>query len=818
MNLPRLEQVTVKNFRSIKGSINVPLNANIVLIHGENGSGKTSLLGAIELALTGSINSLERIESNYKKELLHRSARDGEITAGEIQLLTNDVGGSREFTARLTSTEVTVNAQLPLAQASFFRDRCYLAQALLGTLLSIYQHNDGSATNPSSPLARFVSELLGLDRLDAVEEGLAPIDDTRNFRKLSERYGSIEQEQKQLASQLTDFQKTLLSIGLTLTSAIQRLNEDCKLLDIETSFDTGTLNQALHILSSSSEENTYTQLHDLKLRLEAISREANRDSELLQQNSHEILIKRHGQALDALKQWQGSVSFELEQLRTRIDLLLPNSGFELEQLILPEYQPFIRERLLKRIGQLTARIASSELGQKKLRQIDESLPPLLKLVQGVDDQISQLTVTSGRLGTLLTEVQEFVTSDKCPVCDQAFNHEGQGTLHDHILNKVRAITASATLLTKLSREQASHRNQIDNLTRERGSVQNQVISEEEANSLKLTIAGLDQADADCDRMTPAMRAGVELATQETEARRAVADYHSRDLARKASLETLSEFAATLNQSLPENAETVQAFSHRLLAEIENRISAQNVRRRARTDALSVIKDTKTILLRRSDLIQSIADLKLKADHLAELIRRAESIRSDAKQIKKRVSSVRSRIIGREFNERLNRLWRDLFVRLAPQEQYVPAFRIPEGSTRRLNPTLVTLHRSGNLAGAPGAMLSAGNLNTAALTLFLALHLTARPQLPWLILDDPVQSMDDVHVAHFAALLRTISKEHHRQVIVAVHNRQLFDYLSLELSPAFQGDSLRTVELSRIGSDDTRCAINSFQHKEEPFLP
>lgn len=81
-------------------------------------------------------------------------------------------------------------------------------------------------------------------------------------------------------------------------------------------------------------------------------------------------------------------------------------------------------------------------------------------------------------------------------------------------------------------------------------------------------------------------------------------------------------------------------------------------------------------------------------------------------------------------------------------------------------------------------------------LFLALHLSVRPQLPWLILDDPVQSMDEVHIAQFAALLRTLSKEHHRQIIIAVHERPLFDYLTLELSPAFADDQLITVELSR----------------------
>jgi exonuclease SbcC len=53
-------------------------------------------------------------------------------------------------------------------------------------------------------------------------------------------------------------------------------------------------------------------------------------------------------------------------------------------------------------------------------------------------------------------------------------------------------------------------------------------------------------------------------------------------------------------------------------------------------------------------------------------------------------------------------------------------------------------------------------------------------------------MDEVHIAQFAALLRTLSKEHHRQLVIAVHERPLFDYLALELSPAFAGDQLITV--------------------------
>jgi len=51
-------------------------------------------------------------------------------------------------------------------------------------------------------------------------------------------------------------------------------------------------------------------------------------------------------------------------------------------------------------------------------------------------------------------------------------------------------------------------------------------------------------------------------------------------------------------------------------------------------------------------------------------------------------------------------------------------------------------------------------------------------------------------------LRTLSKQHGRQVIIAVHEKPLFDYLCLELSPAFEGDRLITVELGRTANGDS----------------
>ncbi|MCO4099889.1 MAG: hypothetical protein HEQ38_10900 [Gemmatimonas sp.] len=186
-----------------------------------------------------------------------------------------------------------------------------------------------------------------------------------------------------------------------------------------------------------------------------------------------------------------------------------------------------------------------------------------------------------------------------------------------------------------------------------------------------------------------------------------------------------------------------------------------------------------------------------------------------KDMVKAAKTARAEILRQVFNGSLNAVWRDLFVRLAPDEPFIPAFSLRNSSGGGVEAALETLFRRGGRGGNPRAMLSAGNLNTAALTLFLALHLSVQPLLPWLLIDDPVQSMDEVHIAQFAALLRTLAKEQKRQVIIAVHERALFDYLALELSPAFPEDRLITIELGRGVNGRTSVHAEVLNWKEDP---
>lgn len=75
----QLQTLTITNFRSIKGTIFIPLNAPIILLHGANGAGKTSVLFALELALTGDIAAMRRDDRNFLRHLVHDGASSATI-------------------------------------------------------------------------------------------------------------------------------------------------------------------------------------------------------------------------------------------------------------------------------------------------------------------------------------------------------------------------------------------------------------------------------------------------------------------------------------------------------------------------------------------------------------------------------------------------------------------------------------------------------------------------------------------------------------------------------------------------------------------
>lgn len=808
MNWSQMHSVSIENFRSIRGQVHAPLDANVVLVHGENGAGKTSLLSAIELALTGKIESLHRFDPGYVKQLLHKKASHGYV---DVKLSgKSDVEG---FRADISAAKITQSSKLEGSDAEFFAERSYLPQSLLGQLLQIYQDSGADA---DSPLARFVSSLLGLDRLDALEGGLKPLQDVRNVRRLVRQWSVVENEISRLKSFIEDQKKTKAPIEQAIAEKRAELVHSLQTLGIAADKDSPEDAPIATESSESEDEERLAFLTD-KIRLIASVRrdiDTTGDSAAVAERD---LADRVDQTASALRDWQESVGGRISDVRSRAESLLPNVKFSSD---LNDFR-VEADRLLKaELAQLTDSVQRARDNSKLLASARERLGTANNQLLLIDRELSVIASNSGALSAALAEISGFVSGDICPVCDRDFNEMGKGALQDHVHAKASALSSSSERLISLSQSRANQSDSIDQLRKTISNLESLQVSTEELVESDRRAADVGDAVRLLHDMGPALGEGQRLIEADVAARRALVEIQQRNGRRLAVHGTLEELSTLLRLPPSDAVETVEKLSIRLEQALVSERDSISERLRLRRKALDSIEFIRGMRSRRDEADQKILEHQADLKRNDAAFKRAEALRRQGQAIRSAVDEVRSAVIRSEFNDRLNKLWRDLFVRLAPTEEFIPAFRIPGSETRGLQPKLYTPHRDlGDdvAGGTPGAMLSAGNLNTAALTLFIALHLSVPEKLPWLLLDDPVQSMDDVHIAHFAALLRTLAKEHQRQVIIAVHDRQLFEYLRLELSPAFADDSLITLELSRSSQHDTQCFSRRYSFQEEKAL-
>lgn len=317
-------------------------------------------------------------------------------------------------------------------------------------------------------------------------------------------------------------------------------------------------------------------------------------------------------------------------------------------------------------------------------------------------------------------------------------------------------------------------------------------------------------------LRPAIAEGDGLTARNRDVQNELAELQAAELEEQTVRSALDSAATVLGLPGPAPLESLSGAWRRLADVASARASDFETRSAAVTEATESLSILRARGQRADELQAGVAEAaeeKLAWDQRVAEAKRRQGV---AREVHSAANNARSTIVQQVFTESLNAVWRSVFTRLAPREPFVPIFGIPASTKTALELRLQTVHSSGETGGPPQMMLSAGNLNTAALSLFIALHLAVEPVVPCLVFDDPVQSMDEVHVAQFAGLIRVLSKHHSRQVIVAVHERELFEYLTLELSPAYEGDALITIELGD-RSDDEDGGVTRLRWSPDPAL-
>jgi DNA repair protein SbcC/Rad50 len=794
MTAVNLKQILIKNFRSLRGTVAVPLDASVVLLHGSNGMGKTSVLSAIELALSGQIAHLQRIDKEYAKQLLNREAEQGSIS---LFTRSDDLWtGKPEITINLTREGPTYSPLLYQEDAKFFSERCYLPQATLGRLLELYQD---ASTESTSQLTRFVKDLLGLDQLDALVDGLHPAFNVARVRNLVPEYrrfeGLVDSVNEEIGASSLNLQTAKTSVESDRREIADMLNAIYD-KDVQAHSMLGDPQRLIAYVENDQADNAeLLHLTSTRQEIQSLLKRWNDLPKDMGTEERDALEWEHGAARQRLEVWEKGdgqrLAAAINSLRDVFpDLPSSSASNPLDACNIAKVRAVEEKARCDRVANTSAAAA------ERVKALESELGKLRRRIAGRTTELSTLASDSSSLAQALAGIVPHLHDENCPVCGRNFEEVDEGPLSAHVSAMIASLTSQAGRLTAINSAQADDLNRRSVLERELLATQSGVLPPQDASNLSLRIAALAEGVAKLEALSATARIGSELMRAQNLAAERLSRANSRNEIAGQVASEASKFQQEWLQYLSAQPFATGDLLTELVSATTTRVTALRDREEKRRQ---IVRRLATYLDRLQQVARFEDELAKSRARLAELNVTSSHvlrIREEAKALSNAARHARTSIVGRVFNTALNKMWRDLFVRLAPQEQFVPAFKLESADGEPVEAGLETVHRSGERGGPPGTMLSAGNLNTAALTLFLALHLSVKNRLPWIILDDPVQSMDDVHIAQFAALLRTLSKNLRRQVIIAVHDRALFDYLALELSPAFPDDRLITVELSR----------------------
>ncbi len=208
------------------------------------------------------------------------------------------------------------------------------------------------------------------------------------------------------------------------------------------------------------------------------------------------------------------------------------------------------------------------------------------------------------------------------------------------------------------------------------------------------------------------------------------------------------------------------------------------------------------LPRQRETLAKIHERRVELEAAYEAARRSEVFASTLAQS----TTAGAGEILRERFAALEPLINDVYARLDPHPAFTQLSISVEPHRLRGTATAMVRDVESNIAMNPMLIFSSAQANIVVLAAFLALGWAAgETGLPFVLLDDPLQALDDVNVLGFADLARHIRRE--RQLVLATHEQRFASLLERKLTGRRDGEDLivhRFAGWSRSGPEiDTR---------------
>ncbi len=681
----RLKSITIEGFRAFGRQATIDLDADVILIQGPNGVGKTSLLDAILWALAGTIDRFEGRGSPVSVYAREGAARVELTMAGEggdvVVLRATDGSkpflrlraGGQEFEQAAAEQELC-NLLLP-----HLKDRSGASEALNRVLTrGVYLQQD--------LVRQFIED-------DSAAERFALVSEVIGAGAVLDLQAALEKSRRSWATSTSTFRKEELDPAVL---RLAQIDEHLARLADGASIESADARAA----SEQIFQNAVSLLGQSRLNGEAVpTTPARLDRFLKTLDSERGRLERELVVAQTLREQMPelaaapAVDAKEEQLR-EAEANLAREIAENDEAMRVENQRLATER--------EAQVAASDRAQR--------LATLARLaLQGLGDH--------------------------CPVCEQT--HDVNHTIA-HLEELIQAASEGSPAMPT---------DKLGQLLAQRSDLQ-RVIEKIRADIRKS-----------------------ENERREAEARRAVVAARLADLA----IEANDDAGERLREREEAARFTLSGLSG-LIADGE-RLSLQVLRLGEQQQ--------------REDLAVERVQLQQRAEDATQRVIAEEGTHALAGRMIDGLRGASLAVTHKQIAE-IGPLFQRIYSRIDPH----PTFRVTQivaGLERGRGQLDVGISDpdAATRARDAGPLLSSSQLNSFAVSLFLAMNL-ALPNLRLgvTVLDDPLQSLDSINLLGLVDVLRRFRA--HRQIIVSTHEERLVGLLQRKLRPVRSGERMVTM--------------------------
>lgn len=707
----RLNEIEISGFRAFANPIEIDLDADVIIVTGENGQGKTSLLDAIHWALIGDIS---RLGKEFDPVSVYSDTGEARV---ELSFETN------------TNNLVKVIRSEIKGESRVF--------------ISI----DGNNYEGSKAKLKILETFW--------PSALSSSDETHSFEEAFTRSVYLQQD---LVRQFVD-----------ADDRQDRFNAISELIGV------GRITE-LQVLLEKTKKAWTTTTNEKRVELNKLKTELSEKRNEISSESDEQKVSYAGLEESWINWWSNIEEMEIEVQRPE-SITSPSAQSDLDiavRKINSHSRSLARKRdNLSAIIEDYNKIQLIEEGDidslshnidKINKEIEETDKNIEVLEERLDEERKKLREEREEKEELrtLAEIALRHLDSKCPVCTQKFNDNVTRNHLEKLIKDKPSKDKTREIISK-----------IEKLDQERSHLI------EQKNDVEIEIKNIQRQQKE------------------------------RKERRESILHELSEHNIPLRDD-QNISKLVQNVIENITKEISDIKSIQ-----ARGEKLASDLSLLAEIARSKELRKEVLNLREEIKSLEKEIVERDITGNIAANILDKLRNSASDIVHSQL-ESIKPLLQRIFSRIDPHPTFKHLSLSSSFSYGRGRVTTSISDLENDISTEePGVLLSSSQINSIAVSIFLAFNL-GMPEVPikTTILDDPFQSLDDINLLGLIDLLRRAASK--RQMLISTHNQRFATLLERKLRPLSKDQ--RTIVISLEGWDRSgpRVEITDMVYDDNPF--